>query len=139
METILAIITTNWAFIAVAFILGLIGEVIKSIVINGNKEKALTVKWKFVFIKTLPIHPIVAGALLGLLLFTTVPSFVVTTGLGGSVLYFAAAGALSTWVYSMLKSLAPKITKALQKKLTTTIGKRSDNKLSSSEDEPDES
>lgn len=123
LEQILAIISANWSFIAVAFILGLFGEVIKSIVIGDNKEKTKETKWKNVFIRTMPLHPVVAGALLGLFLSAVIPDAIATGGVVSSVLYFAAAGGLSTWFYMTLKSIAPKATKALQRKLTGAISK----------------
>lgn len=135
-EQILAIVTANWSFIAVAFILGLVGEVIKSIVIGDNKEKAKETKWKNWFIRTMPLHPVVAGALLGLFLSAVVPEVIATGGIISSVLYFSAAGGLSTWFYMTLKSIAPKATKALQKKLTGAISKTS--KSSAEKENPEE-
>lgn len=136
LETFLAILAANWSFIAVAFILGLVGEVIKSIVIGEDKEAAKKVKWKAMFIKTLPLHPVVAGGFLGVVLFATLPEAVATGGLVGSMLYFSASGALSTWLYAALKSLAPKLTKAAQKYLTDKVKSGS---KSGSDSEPDES
>lgn len=137
-EQILAIVTANWSFIAVAFILGLVGEVIKSAVIGNDKEKAQQVAWKAWFIRTLPLHPVVAGALLGLFLSALIPDAIATGGVISSVLYFAAAGGLSTWFYMTLRSIAPKATKALQQKLTGAISKGGKKNESSSETPPEE-
>lgn len=111
-DFLISVLTLNWAFIAVAFILGLVGEVVKSLVVGAKDSR-----FKSLFLRTLPLHPVIAGGLLGCVLFVTVPEVIAVSGLVGSVLYFAASGALSTWIYSTLKSLAPKISKALQAKL----------------------
>lgn len=121
LETFLAILAANWSFVAVALILGLVGEVIKSVVVGDDKEAAKKIRWKSLFIKTLPLHPVVIGGLLGVVLFATLPEVIAVGGLMGSVLYFAASGALSTWLYSALKGLAPKLTKAAQKFLTDKV------------------
>jgi nitrate reductase NapE component len=117
---ILAILGENWSFFAVALLLGLFGEVIKSFVIGDNKEKAKKNVWKRFYIKTLPIHPVLSGALLGLFLSTVIPEAISSGGVVSSVLYFSASSVISTWLYMTLKSISPAAAKMLQNKLTNT-------------------
>jgi hypothetical protein len=57
--------------------------------------------------KTLPLHPVLIGTLVGL-----VPGIPISDGMGETLatkcLYFAGAGVLSTWVFDLLKALAKK-------------------------------
>jgi hypothetical protein len=137
LDKIFIVVAANWSFLAVALLLGMIGEVIKPMIIGPNKKEAEKIRWKRVYIRTLPFHPVVAGGLLGLFLSTTLPELVASSGIVGSVLYFAAAGVISTWLYTTLKTLAPKITKAIQAKLSSIIsdaGGKSDSDKSDNND-----
>lgn len=122
-EKVLSIISPHWAFVVVAVILAMVGEVFKSIVIGKNKDEAEKVPWKSVFISTMTLHPVLAGALIGLVLGSVAPSAVATAGLIGSVLYFAFAGAMSTWLYRLIKELLPVVISSLKSLLAKSFKK----------------
>lgn len=98
---------SHWPFYAWAFIAMMIGQVFKSAV--WTKTKAHTKgRWQWLFwwgYKTLPLHPIAAGCLLGLVWQNPEQSDPAWP-LAASVTYFAAAGALSVTLYQILKGLA---------------------------------
>jgi hypothetical protein len=134
-DKIVAVLTMNWSFLAVALILGLTGEVIKAVVIGDDKEEAKKVAWKALFIKTLPIHPVIVGGLLGLVLVSLLPEFVGITTIA-SILYYALAGLFSSWVYNAIKSLFPDAIKFARQKLgvtTTTTSSSVSTSVSSKE------
>lgn len=108
LEKIAEFLLSHWAFVAVAVILALVGQVVKTLVVGSNKKQEL-VGWKDVFVKTMPLHPVVAGGILGLVLDAAIPESLVTGGTMGSVLYFALAGAASSWIYNTLKGIMPTI------------------------------
>lgn len=118
-DKIVAVLTMNWSFLAVALILGLTGEVIKAVVIGDDKDAAKKIAWKALFIKTLPIHPVIVGGLLGFVLVSLLPEFVGITTVA-SILYYALAGLFSSWVYNAIKSLFPDAIKFARQKLGTT-------------------
>lgn len=108
LEKIAEFLLSHWAFVAVAIILAVVGQVVKTLVVGSNKKQDL-IGWKDVFIKTLPLHPVLAGGILGLALDATIPESLMTGGTIGSVLYFALAGAASSWIYNTLKGIMPTI------------------------------
>lgn len=122
---IFEILAPHWAFIVVSFILAMVGEVMKAVVIGKDKLKALKTPWKKLFSDTMILHPIIAGALIGIALGSLVPTAIATSGLIGSVLYFAFAGAMSTWVYRLYKELRPIVLagiKSLVSKMFNRVG-----------------
>lgn len=125
-DKIFAILGSHWPFLAVALILAVIGEVIKGIVIgNEDIKKVQYTGLKNLYVKTLALHPIVAGGLWGLLLSTTIPDVVLTGGVVSSVLYFALSGALSSTLYSLFKAAAPMLVGVLRSKIAGMAGKAS--------------
>ncbi len=95
-----------WSLIAVALVLYRIGEVSKRLVLGRSKNElaeAIKTPWKKHFYDTQMVHPVVLGGLIGLLLGGTVPEIVAGAGVIGSVLYFAGAGVLSTYIYDLVK------------------------------------
>jgi len=122
-DKIATILTANWSFLAVALILGLIGEVSRSVVVGDDEEAAKKIFWKSIFIRTQPLHLLTIGGLLGLVLGALVPTFV-AGGVTGSVLYFALAGALSTGVYHIAETAAPEIVIWVRGKLNGAVAKK---------------
>ena len=97
---------TFWSFIAVSLVLYRLGETAKNLVLGRTKEDVaqnLKIRWKSVFYETLMFQPVVAGGLMGLVLGATVPAVISTGGVISSVLYFATAGVMSTWIYELVK------------------------------------
>jgi len=118
-DKIIAIITANWSFLAIALILGLIGDVTKQVVNGDDPEAAKKVLWKSIFIRTQPLHLTLGGALFGLILTPLAPPFV-GAGLVGGVLYYALAGALSTFVFHIAETAAPELMQYVRVKLNPT-------------------
>jgi hypothetical protein len=117
LEKVFSAIYLNWPFAAVAIILAVVGEVIKSFVV-GNRKKDQLKGLRLVYHKTIPIHPVLAGGLLGGALSATIPEELSSGGLVSSVLYFALAGACSTWFYNSVKKILPNFVESVQKKLS---------------------
>jgi mannose/fructose/N-acetylgalactosamine-specific phosphotransferase system component IIC len=110
----------HWPFLAVALILAIIGEVVKTIVFGKDDRKNLS-GWKLVFHQTMILHPILAGALLGLVLGSVAPQAIATTGLIGTVLYFAFSGFASTGLYRMYKELSPVLISSMKAAIRTVF------------------
>lgn len=98
----------HWPFLFVAFMLGLIGQVMKNKVWTAQRaKKSKAAYWIRSF---LPLHAPVAGGLIGLagaLVFKEnmpVSPGVVTPG--DVMLYYAGAGAFSAWVFNAFKHFA---------------------------------
>jgi hypothetical protein len=96
----------HWPWLSACFILMIIMQVLKSSVFT--KKRAYTKGraqsfWWWAW-KTLPVQPIFFG--MGIGWFWPEPE----PGIAGvaAVMYFASAGALSVWVYQVLKGLAKK-------------------------------
>lgn len=105
-------IAPHWPFVAAMFILAFIGQVLKGVVwteanfLRWRMHTPNAILWRFFWWgrKTLPLHPVAAGALLGL-----IPSMPVGSGVEGrtaAMLYFAFAGVLSTWAFAIVKAWA---------------------------------
>lgn len=118
-DKIVTILTANWSFLAIALILGLIGDVAKNVVNGDDPEAAKKVVWKSIFIRTQPLHLTLAGALLGLILSPLAPPFV-GAGVVGSVLYYALSGAVSTFLFHIAETAAPEIMQYIRTKLNPT-------------------
>ena len=113
----------HWPFLTAAVVFMVIGQVMKSAVFTRARAYAQFVDqlpkqvsylpgrarekrkyrklWWWGY-KTLPLHPVVTGALLGLVIPEPEPGII---GPAAS-LYFAGAGALSVFLYQVIKSLA---------------------------------
>jgi hypothetical protein len=107
-------IAPHWPFAAATLILAFVGQVVKGTVwteanfLKWRMEKPNPVLWRFFWWgrKTMPLHPVAVGALLGL-----VPNIPAGTGIEGrpaTMLYFAFAGVMSTWAFALVKAWAKK-------------------------------
>jgi hypothetical protein len=117
-EKILAILGAHWAFFTVAFIIAVVGEVMKVLVLGPKKKEH--VGWRSVYEKTLPLHPIVVGGLLGVYLSAIVPVEVSGGQVVASVLYFALSGLLSSWLYQATKKIYPDVIRYIRNKLVVS-------------------
>jgi hypothetical protein len=104
----------------------LAGEVVKALVLGEKAKTEELCGFKLFFKRSLPLHPVFAGAFLGLSLDATIPDVIATGGTVSSVLYFALSGAFSGTVYSMLKSLKPDLTRMVRRKVASIAKKGSD-------------
>ena len=71
-EKYLSVLASHWAFFAVALIIAVVGEVIKGLVLGDDKATTGS-GWRSVYKKTLPLHPVIVGGLLGVYLSVLVP------------------------------------------------------------------
>lgn len=125
----LAFILSHWPFFVVAIGLGLVGEIIKTIVMDYEKavkaamlevpdqgpyrtapaKKAAYVRSAFLglYYRTLPAHAALTGALIGCLPSMPCPDdFCANATM--KVLYYCAAGMFSSWVYDAARHMAKK-------------------------------
>lgn len=96
----------HWPFVAWLVVSMLIGQVMKTAVFPKDGVKTKKPKWLFYWgRKTLVLHPILAGLVVGLVWVNPEPG---VETFPESLGYFALAGALSVWAYELLKGLAKK-------------------------------
>lgn len=94
----------HWPFIVMAFILGSIGQVMKTRI--WTKEAAAKSKFFWYARATLPFHAMFAGgasALAATLAFGSVPVSPGVEGTAAAMLYYAGAGAASSWLFGAFK------------------------------------
>jgi hypothetical protein len=89
----------HWEFLAVALILGLIGEVVKKLKGKLISNKRLS----DLFHGTMRLHPVAAGGLVGLSGLLAAPEGT------NAVLYFGLSGVLSAWAYPFANKLVAAI------------------------------
>lgn len=99
----IAQILENWAFLAVSMILSLLTQAAKGTVLT--KERAQKIQWVFYTRRLLPLFPVALGGILSLL---PLPSPEEIAGGAERALYFALSGVMSTWAFSVIRSLAEK-------------------------------
>lgn len=87
-------------FLAVGALLALVGKGVTSMVFRGG-PKAGRKGWRGVFYVTMWAHPLVVGALLGLVPSLPAPGFM-GSGTVGSVIWYALAGGFSSTCYNVL-------------------------------------
>lgn len=100
---------SHWPFIAFSFVMMIVTQVCKSAVFTKKrahmKGKA---QWFFWWAyKTLPLHPVVAGFIIGAIWRNPEgadPAWPVIA----SMFYFAVAGGISVWLYQIIKGVAKK-------------------------------
>lgn len=95
------ILVDHWPFAAASLILATVGQVSKRAFFTNEKVKRSA--WSAVGRATLPLHPVLMGALLG---FFGLPTSAGVDTLQGRVLYFAFAGVASAWGYAVVRGIA---------------------------------
>jgi hypothetical protein len=110
MDGIAEFVNTNllphWPFVAAMMIFMVVGQVMKTSVFPKEGWKTRKPVWLFWWgRKTLALHPVFAGMVLGL--FWRAPEPGVLT-IAASCGYFALAGTCSVWAYEILKAVARK-------------------------------
>lgn len=88
----------HWGFVAYALVAAFLGELCKRRWFT--REHALTSEWAHRLRRTLPLHPVLLGGLLGYL-----PGMPAGPGVVGGTarsLYFALSGVLSTFLYDVV-------------------------------------
>lgn len=94
----------TWAFVAM-----LIGQVMTRHVFTRARStgRGSRVRFFYWMRKTLPIHPVLAGAIVGLI-WQNPENADPAWPIIGSMMYFATFGGLSVWLYQVIKQLAKK-------------------------------
>lgn len=106
LASILQAILPHWPFFTAMVIFTITGQVAKEAVFPKRGWLTRKPVWLFYWgRKTLPLHPILLGAGLGLVWRNPDP---LTTNLPASMAYFAFAGALSVWCFEVVKALLKK-------------------------------
>lgn len=96
----------HWPFVAALVIFMLVGQVVKTNIFTKTAHQTKKPAWLFWWgRKTLTLHPILGGMLLGLVWRNPEPGIDTLVECMG---YFALSGALSVWAYEFLKGLAKK-------------------------------
>ena len=101
-------IVGHWPFFAWMLVAMLIGQIVKKTVWtkkNATSKKPIWFWWWGR--KTMVLHPVAAGVVLGAFWKNPEMADPAWTGVQ-SMGYFAMSGALSTWAYELLKNLAKK-------------------------------
>lgn len=109
---LLELLGAHWPFPAAMLVLAAIGQVMKGSVwteqnfLKWRQEKPNRVLWRFFWWgrATLPVHPVVAGALL-----CFVPGIPASPGVEtrtALALYFGFAGVMSTWAFALVRAWA---------------------------------
>lgn len=90
-----------WGWCVVAAMLALVGEVLK----RKAFTEALAVRSSFAkwWRATMPLHPVIVGALLGALPGMPLPDTL--EGTTQAILYYAGAGVASTWAYDVVNTI----------------------------------
>jgi hypothetical protein len=104
MDLLTEYVIPHWPLWTIALSLAIVGQVLKGSLFSRKFAEKYVIFWWGR--KTMPMHPILVGMLVGF-----VPGIPVGPGIesGSSrVLYFMAAGLLSTWGFDFLKSIAVK-------------------------------
>lgn len=107
MNGMLQPVLDHWPFIAFALMAATVTQVFKGTVWTAAHAKGRGAIAGFYWWgrKTLPLHPVLVGAVFGL-----IPGLPLSTGmthtLATAALYYGAAGLASTWAFSIVKSMA---------------------------------
>lgn len=112
MDEILSQMLTHWPFLAASLIFAVIVQMLKGTCYT--KANILKYKQSIPWVgellwwmrKTLPMHPVVYGVILGLI--PGIPASPGVETVAAKCLYFALAGICSTWIFGILKSIAKK-------------------------------
>lgn len=98
------------SLLVVGAVLGIIGRGITGLVFQGGR-KLLATGWRAVFYRTMWAHPVIVGALVGLLFVSLPAPDFMGDGLGGRVLWYSLAGGESHLIVrvvdAMFKRKAP--------------------------------
>lgn len=113
----LDVVVDHWTFLTVMLVLAMMGQMMKGLVFT----KSNIVKYKkstpwlgealWWLRKTLPMHPVIAGAFLGMLFDLPLSRQLMEAGnpeTATRMLYFAGAGLASTWAFALVKAVAKK-------------------------------
>jgi hypothetical protein len=93
----------HWPWFAAAVIFGYMGVAFKKVITPEVAERSKLAWW---FRATLPLHPVVAGLVVGAL--DVFPTSLGAAGRAGGALYYGVAGAASSYVYAAFQHFMEK-------------------------------
>lgn len=101
-------IQPHWAGLSWAVMAMIVGQVMKNAVFTKDQaHKKRKSQWFWWWMrKTLALHPVIAGCIVGLVWHDPVEG--ADWPWIGSVIYFGFFGAISTWLFEVIKGLAKK-------------------------------
>lgn len=105
MDSTVSFLLSHWPFLAYSIISLIVVHVCKGILWtkkNVDVSKVSPAIWWAR--KTLPLHPVVIGLLVGLI--PGVPASAGIEAVAAKCLYFGGAGASSTWIFDVIKGIA---------------------------------
>ncbi|KKN75999.1 hypothetical protein LCGC14_0375560 [marine sediment metagenome] len=106
MEFLNAHVLPHWPFIAWAVIAMVIGQVMVKNIFTKKHAETLRPKWLWYWArKTLPLHPVLSGIVIGIFWRNPEPAVM---GIVPAAAYFGVAGALSLWLFEVLRRAAAK-------------------------------
>ncbi len=103
MPNVTALLTAHWPLLVVAFVIAIVGRVVKPIVLPRGDLSAKG--WRWWYMMTLPLHSPAVGFLVGLIPGMPCPATICTTWLMRA-LYYTAAGVFSSFAYEALRHWA---------------------------------
>jgi hypothetical protein len=107
MNEALDLVLAHWPFIVFTLVAAMVVQIFKGAVWTAKRAEGKGAKAGFFWWmrKTLPLHPVAAGALFGL-----IPGLPLSNGMeptmATAMMYYAAAGLVSTWAFAVLKGIA---------------------------------
>ncbi len=104
METLTTYVLPHWPFVAVALILAMVVQVFKNTLFTAEFARVSRFSWWGR--KTLPLHPAILGALVGLS--KTIAASPGVDTKASRILYFAFAGVASAWVFAIVQGFLKK-------------------------------
>lgn len=108
-DDVVSFVTSHWPFLVFALTAAIVVQIFKAAVWTEARAKGKGARAGFFWWarKTLPLHPVVAGALFGLIPGLPASPDVPET-MAAHALYFAGAGLFSTWAFAVVKGVAKK-------------------------------
>jgi hypothetical protein len=94
-----AILQIIWPLVFSAAVLRMLGQTLK----RFAKPPTAGLFWRLYW-RTLPLHPVILGALFGLTDFAPIPDWVASTGAKSGVLFYAGTGFIATNYHAILRT-----------------------------------
>lgn len=108
-QDVIEFVGAHWPFLVFSLTAAIVVQIFKASVWTAKRGEGKGAKAGFFWWarKTLALHPVVAGALFGLIPGLPVSPDVPDT-MAAHALYFAGAGLAATWIFDLVKGVAKK-------------------------------
>lgn len=106
-DDVVAFVAAHWPFLVFSLTAAIVVQIFKGAVWTAKRAEGKGAKAGFFWWarKTIPLHPVIAGALFGLIPGLPLSPDVPET-MAASSLYFAGSGLASTWIFALVKGVA---------------------------------